>query len=277
MTPDTSTITLNDGRAMPRQGFGVWQIPNDETAKAVKEAVAAGYRLIDTAAVYGNEQGVGKAIREVEAPRESLFITTKLWNDSHGFDAALRAFDRSMGLLGLEKLDLYLIHWPAPRLDAYVDSWRALIRLREEGRVASIGVSNFNAQQIQRLAGETGVFPAVNQVELHPFFQQRALHEFHGAHDIVTEAWSPLGKGRILQERTLIAIAAKHGKSPAQIVLRWHLENGIVAIPKSITPARIRANFDLAGFELDDEDKARMASLDSPAGRVGPDPAHFPG
>ena len=277
MTPDKPTITLNDGHDMPRRGFGVWQIANNETAQAVKEAIGAGYRLIDTAAVYGNEAGVGKAIGQASVPREALFITTKLWNDSQGFDATLQAFDHSMRLLGLKKLDLYLIHWPAPRLDAYAESWRALIRLREEGRVASIGVSNFNAAQIQRLADETGILPAVNQIELHPFFQQTALRAFHGQHGIVTEAWSPLGKGRILEDRTLRAIAAKHGKTPAQIILRWHLENGIVAIPKSVTPARIRANFDIDGFELDAEDTTRIASLDKPSGRVGPDPAHFPG
>jgi 2,5-diketo-D-gluconate reductase A len=270
-------ITLNDGHDMPRQGFGVWQIANTETAQAVREAIGAGYRLIDTAAVYGNEAGVGRAISQAIVPREALFITTKLWNDSQGFDATLRAFDHSMKLLGLEKLDLYLIHWPAPRLDAYAESWRALIRLREEGRVVSIGVSNFNAAQIQRLADETGILPAVNQIELHPFFQQTALRAFHGQHGIVTQGWSPLGKGRILEDRTLRAIAAKHGKTPAQIILRWHLENGIVAIPKSVTPARIRANFDIGGFELGAEDTARIASLDTPGGRVGPDPAHFPG
>lgn len=277
MMHDPLKITLNDGHDMPRRGFGVWQIANGETAQAVKEAIAAGYRLIDTAAVYANEEGVGKAIRQASVPREALFITTKLWNDSQGFDETLRAFDRSIKLLGLEKLDLYLIHWPAPRLDLYVDSWRALIRLREEGRVASIGVSNFNGEQIQRLADDTGILPAVNQVELHPFFQQTALRAFHSQHGIVTQAWSPLGKGRILDDRTLRAIAAKHDRTPAQIVLRWHLENGVAAIPKSVTPARIRANFDIDGFELDAEDKARIASLDTPSGRVGPDPAYFPG
>ncbi len=275
--PIQPTIKLNDGHEMPRLGFGVWLISDADTPRAVKTAIDAGYRLIDTAAAYDNEAGTGKAVREASVPPEDLFVTTKLWNDNHGFDNALRAFDTSMKLLGLASIELYLIHWPVPRQDRYVDTWRALIRLREEGRVQSIGVSNFNAEQIQRLADETGVVPAVNQVELHPFFQQTALRSFHAQNGIVTEAWSPLGRAKILGDRTLGAIAQKHGKTPAQIVLRWHLDSGIVAIPKSSNPDRIRANIDILGFELDADDMAKIAALDDANGRVGPNPATFPG
>ena len=270
------SIKLNDGHEMPRIGFGVWQIVNAATADAVKAAIGAGYRLIDTAATYANEAGTGEAVREAAVPREELFVTTKLWNDSHGYDEALRAFDASMKLLRLDSLDLYLIHWPVPKLGRYVDTWRALVRLREEGRVKSIGVSNFNAEQIQRLADETGAVPAVNQVELHPMFQQTALRSFHAQHGIVTEAWSPLGRARILEDETIVAVARKHGRTPAQIVLRWHLDNGIVAIPKTVSPQRMRENIDIPGFELDGDDLARIARLDDTNGRVGPDPASFP-
>jgi 2,5-diketo-D-gluconate reductase A len=274
-TPQPS-IKLNDGHEMPRLGFGVWQIANAATTDAVKAAIGAGYRLIDTAAAYANEAGTGEAVRDAGVPREELYVTTKLWNDSHGHDEALRAFDASMGKLALDSLDLYLIHWPIPRLDRYVDTWRALVRLREEGRVKSIGVSNFNAEQIQRLADETGEVPAVNQVELHPMFQQTALRSFHAQHGIVTEAWSPLGRAKILEDATLVAVARKHGRTPAQVVLRWHLDNGIVAIPKSVSPQRMRENIDILGFELDGDDLARIARLDDAGGRVGPDPATFP-
>jgi len=270
-------LKLIDGHEIPQLGFGVWQIPNEDAAKTVGEAIDAGYRSIDTAAIYGNETGVGEGIRKAGVSREELFITTKLWNDSHGFDAALKAFEASAKRLGLQTVDLYLIHWPAPRLDAFVETWRAFIRLKEEGRTKSIGVSNFGASQLQRLAEETGVVPAVNQVELHPRFQQTALRAIHAAHGIATEAWSPLGQGRILEDKTLRAIAAKHGKTPAQIVLRWHLDSGIIAIPKSATAARIRENIDVFGFSLDADDLAGIAALDTPNGRIGPDPEHFPG
>ncbi len=278
MPPLVPTLKLNDGHDMPRLGFGVYQIADRNVPRALRTAAEAGYRLIDTAAVYGNEAGVGEGVRALSdsVPREELFITTKLWNDSHGFDRALRAFDQSIRLLGLDSVDLYLIHWPAPRQSLYVETWRALLRLREEGRVKSIGVSNFNAEQIQRLANETGVVPAVNQIELHPFFQQTALRAFHAQHGIATEAWSPLGKARILDNRMLAAIAAKHGKTPAQIVLRWHMDNGVVAIPKSETPARIAENIDIFDFQLDGDDMEKIAALDTSGGRTGPDPAHFP-
>jgi 2,5-diketo-D-gluconate reductase A len=271
------TLKLNDSHEMPGFGFGVWLIENRDTARAVGAAIDIGYRLIDTAAMYGNEQGVGEAVRKTEAPREALFLATKLWNDSHGFDAALRSFDASMNRLRLDRLDLFMIHWPVPGQDRYVETWRALIRLREEGRATSIGVCNFNAGQLQRLGDETGVFPAVNQVELHPFFQQTALRAFHAQNGIVTEAWAPLGRSRILEDKTLRGIAAKHGRSPAQIVLRWHIENGIVPIPKSADPARMRENFNILDFELDAEDLSRIAALDSGEGRIGPNPETFLG
>jgi 2,5-diketo-D-gluconate reductase A len=207
-------------------------------------------------------------------PREALFVVTKLWPDRQGFDAALKGFEASMARLRLTHVDLYLIHWPAPWLGRYVDTWRAFIRLREEGRTKSIGVANFSPEQIQRLADETGIVPAVNQVELHPFFQQTALRVFHAAHGIATQGYSPLDQGRILRDATLVAIAAKHGKTPAQIALRWHLETGVVPIPKSATPERIRANADIFGFELDTEDMAKIAGLDKATGRANPD--NFP-
>jgi diketogulonate reductase-like aldo/keto reductase len=265
-------LRLNDGHDIPQLGFGVWQIGNDEAAGLVRQAIEEGYRLIDTAAIYDNEEGVGAAVRSAGVPRAELFVTTKLWNDRHDFDSALRAFDESMARLKLDYVDLYLIHWPAPRRNAYVESWRALIRLRKEGRARSIGVSNFNADEIQRLVEEMGVAPVLNQVELHPFFQQTPLRSFHASHGIATEAWSPLGKGRILENAALRAIAAKHGRTVGQIILRWHLENGIIAIPKTATPARMRENLDILGFQLDADDLARIAELDQPNGRVGPSP-----
>jgi diketogulonate reductase-like aldo/keto reductase len=265
-------LRLSDGHDIPQLGFGVWQIGKDEAAGLVRQAIEAGYRLIDSAAIYDNEEGVGAAVRSAGVPRAELFVTTKLWNDRHGFDSALRAFDESMARLKLDYVDLYLIHWPAPRRNAYVESWRALIRLRKEGRARSIGVSNFNADEIQRLVEEMGVAPVLNQVELHPFFQQTPLRSFHASHGIATEAWSPLGKGRILENAALRAIAAKHGRTVGQIILRWHLENGIIAIPKTATPARMRENLDILGFQLDADDLARIAELDQPNGRVGPSP-----
>lgn len=265
-------ITLNNGNRIPQLGFGVWQVPTDVTESVVTEAIAAGYRSIDTAAVYQNEPGVGAAIAAATISRDELFITTKLWNSSHGYDEALRAFDKSMERLGLDYLDLYLIHWPAPKLDRYVDAWRALIELQRQGRVKSIGVSNFNTDHLQRIIDASGVAPSINQIELHPRFQQRALREFHRQHGIATEAWSPLGQGQLLDEPAIAALAKKYGKSPAQIILRWHLDNGIIAIPKSVTPSRIRDNLAVFDFRLDASDIALLATLDNPGGRIGPDP-----
>lgn len=266
------TIKLNDARTIPQLGFGVWQVPSDTTAAVVGAALAAGYRSIDTAAVYENEQGVGAAIKQGALPREQLFITTKLWNSRHGYDEALRSFDKSLSRLGLEYIDLFLIHWPAPRQNLYVEAWRALIELQRQGRVQSIGVSNFNIDHLQRIIDASGVVPVLNQVELHPRFQQKKLREFHTQHAIATEAWSPLGQGQLLEDVTVRAIAAKHQRSPAQIILRWHLDNGFIVIPKSVTPARIRENFAVFDFHLDADDIHQLNALDSADGRIGPDP-----
>ena len=238
----------------------------------VRTALAAGYRHIDTAAIYVNEAGVGEGLRASELDRGDVFVTTKLWNVDQGFDSTLNAFDHSVKRLGVDYLDLYLIHWPSPRRDLYVDTWRAMARLQADGRVRSIGVSNFNAEQLQRLVGETGVTPVLNQVELHPHFQQRALSETHAALGIATESWSPLGQGQALSDPVIAAIAARHGRTPAQIIIRWHLDTGHIAIPKSVTPTRIAENFDVFGFKLEAADLAAIAGLDSPDGRIGPDP-----
>jgi 2,5-diketo-D-gluconate reductase A len=273
--PTVPTIRLNDGRPMPQLGFGVWQVPNHEARSIVTEAISAGYRSIDTAAVYGNEEGVGEAVRAASVPREELFITTKLWNNNHGYDAALAAFDQSLARLKLDFVDLYLIHWPLPRGEAYLDAWRALIRLREDGRAKSIGVSNFTIPHLKRLMDETGVAPVLNQIELHPGFQQRELRGFHAEHGIATESWSPLGQGTLMTDETLAGIGRKYGKTPAQVILRWHLDNGLIAIPKSATLARIRENIDVFDFTLAPEDMRALAALDDKAGRVGPNPDFF--
>jgi 2,5-diketo-D-gluconate reductase A len=265
-------LVLRDGNSIPQLGLGVFQTPPDSTAAVVQTALAAGYRHIDTAAIYVNEVGVGEGLRASEVAREEVFVTTKLWNVDQGFDSALKAFDHSVQRLGLDVLDLYLIHWPSPRRDLYVDTWRALARLQADGRVRSIGVSNFNADQLRRIVDETGVTPVLNQVELHPFFQQRALIETHAALGIATESWSPLGQGRALSDPVIAAIAARHGRTPAQVIIRWHLDCGHIAIPKSVTPRRIAENFDVFAFKLEPADLAAIAGLDSPEGRIGPDP-----
>ncbi|MFF7214828.1 aldo/keto reductase [Streptomyces sp. NPDC008238] len=268
-------ITLNNGVTMPQLGFGVWQVPDDEAATAVATALEAGYRSIDTAALYRNEHGTGRAIAASGLPREELFVTTKLWNTDQGHDNALRAFDASLGKLGLDYVDLYLIHWPAPARGLYQETWRALEKIHADGRARAIGVSNFPVAHLQRLLDEGGVVPALNQVELHPHLPQGELRAFHAGHGIATEAWSPLGQGRgLLDEPALAAVAAKHGRTPAQVVLRWHLRLGNVVIPKSVTPSRIRENIDVFGFELDGEDLAAIDALDD-GGRLGPDPFSF--
>lgn len=263
------TQQLNDGRTIPQLGLGVYQTPEAETDAVVRAALEAGYRYIDTAKVYGNEEGVGRAVRECP---DWVFVTTKLWNPDQGYDAALAAFDASMKRLGLDELDLYLIHWPVPRLDRFVESWKALIRLREEGRVRSIGVSNFRIEDLERLLDETGVVPAVNQINLHPGFQQKALRAFHAQHDILTTSWSPLGQGAALSDPVIGRIAEKHGKTPAQTIIRWHIESGLNVIPKSANPARLTENLDVFDFALDDEDMRAIEALDRADGRIGPDP-----
>jgi len=266
------TVTLNDGAQMPQFGLGVWQTAPEQTAEVVKTAIEAGYRAVDTAAAYRNERGVGEGLKAAGAAAEAVFVTTKLWNENQGYDAALQAFDKSLERLGLPALDLYLIHWPSPHRNLYVESWKALVRLKQEGRAKSIGVSNFQPEHLERIIGETGVTPAVNQVELHPRFQQRALREVHARLGIATESWSPLGQGQLLSDPVVTAIAAKHGKTPAQVVIRWHLDNGLIVIPKSVTPSRIRENVAVFDFKLDADDLGRLASLDDAGGRIGPDP-----
>ncbi|GLY68068.1 aldo/keto reductase [Amycolatopsis taiwanensis] len=265
------TFTLNNGVSMPQLGFGVFQIPDEETTAAVATALEAGYRSIDTAAVYGNERGVGRAIADSGIPRSELFITTKLWNDDQGYDTALRAFDTSLDKLGLDHVDLYLIHWPTPARDRYLDTWRALEKLLADGRTRAIGVSNFQPAHLERLLEHTGITPAVNQVELHPALQQHELRAFHAEHGIATEAWSPLAKGRILGEEAIVTIAKAYGVTPAQVVLRWHLQTGNIVIPKSATAERIRENLDVFGFELTQADLTALAALDRGM-RTGPDP-----
>jgi len=268
-------LTLNNGVSMPQLGFGVFQVPAEETAETVAEALSAGYRGIDTAKAYGNEEGVAKAIRESGIAREDLFVTTKLWNDDHGYDQTLRAFDASLARLELDHLDLYLVHWPTPKRDTYVETWRAFEKLQADGRVRAIGVSNFQPAHLRRLVDETGTVPAVNQIELHPYLQQAELRGMHGDLGIATEAWSPLAKGGdLLGEQALVELADKHGRTPAQVVIRWHLQLGNVVIPKSVTPARIRENLDVFGFALDDEDIARLSTLERGL-RTGPNPDTF--
>jgi diketogulonate reductase-like aldo/keto reductase len=273
--PTIPTIPLNDGRPMPQLGFGVWQVTNHEAASIVGEALEAGYRSIDTAAIYGNEEGVGEAIRTSSIPREELFITTKLWNNNHGYDAALAAFDLSLERLKLDFVDLYLIHWPVAGSEAYLETWRALIKLKEDGRAKSIGVSNFMVPHLRRIIAETGVVPSVNQIELHPRFQQRELRVFHAGHGIATESWSPLGQGTLIADETITEIGRKYGKTTAQVILRWHLDNGLIAIPKSAMASRIRENVDVFDFTLDADDMSALEALDDKAGRIGPDPEFF--
>jgi len=268
-------IFLNDGHTLPQFGLGTWQIPDEDVAAVLQSAFAMGYRAIDTAAAYENERGVGEGIRRSDLPRQSLAITTKLANDCHGYDTALRAFDASLARLGLDYVDLYLIHWPLPMHDLYVETWKALIEIKNQGRARSIGVSNFNVEHIERLLDETGTVPAVNQIELHPRFQQKALRNFHADHGIATESWSPLGRATFLQDPVLGSLVRKHGKSPAQIVLRWHLDNGLIVIPKSVNAGRLRENIDVLDFNLDDDDVSKIAGMDRADGRTGPDPLTF--
>ncbi|MEV8062929.1 aldo/keto reductase [Streptomyces antimycoticus] len=264
-------LTLHTGLEIPQLGFGVFQVEDAQTTDVVLSAIEAGYRSIDTAAIYGNEAGVGRALATSGVPREELFLTTKLWNADQGYDSTLAAFEASVAKLGTAYVDLYLIHWPTPARDLYLDTWRALEKLLADGRTRAIGVSNFQPAHLRRLLDHSGVVPVINQVELHPYLQQGQLRDFHAQHKIATEAWSPLAQGALLQDPALAAIAQRHGKTPAQVVLRWHLQLGNVVIPKSVTPARIRENIDVFDFTLTPEDIEAINALDR-GRRTGPDP-----
>ncbi|MEU0375390.1 aldo/keto reductase [Streptomyces sp. NPDC006283] len=269
--PNIPTVTLNNGLEIPQLGFGVFQVDDEQTTDAVRSALEAGYRSIDTAAIYGNEAGVGRALAASGIDRGDLFVTTKLWNADQGHDSTLAAFDDSLTKLGLDYLDMYLIHWPTPARDLYLDTWRALEKLLADGRTRAIGVSNFQPAHLERLLDRSGIVPAVNQIELHPYLQQASLRAFHAEHGIATEAWSPLAQGALLQDPVLARIAQRHGRTPAQVVLRWHLQLGNVVIPKSVTPSRIRENRDVFGFTLTADDMDTLAGLDRGT-RTGPDP-----
>ncbi|MET7519420.1 aldo/keto reductase [Streptomyces sp. NPDC005480] len=271
MNNPVPTVTLNNGVEIPQLGFGVFQVPDDETTAAVTAALEAGYRSIDTAAIYGNEAGVGKALATSGIARDELFVTTKLWNAEQGYDATLKAFEASLDKLGLEYADLYLIHWPTPARDLYRESWKAIEKLAADGRIRAAGVSNFQPAHLKRLLEDANLVPAVNQIELHPGLQQNELRTVHAGLGIATEAWSPLAQGAVLGDAAITSIAARHGKSPAQVVLRWHLQLGNIVIPKSVTPTRIRENFDVFDFALSDDEMAAIAALDRGL-RTGPDP-----
>jgi 2,5-diketo-D-gluconate reductase A len=273
-TTTVPSLGLADGVEIPQLGFGVFQVPPDDTQEVVEEALAAGYRHLDTAAAYRNEAGVGAAIAASDIPREDVFVTTKLWNSEQGYDSTLRAFEKSLARLRLDRVDLYLIHWPMPSEGRYLDTWRAFERIQEQGLARSIGVSNFRIEDLRRLEAEVDYLPSVNQVELHPRLQQPELRAWHAEHAIATEAWSPLAQGALLSEPTIETIAAHQERTPAQVILRWHLQLGNIVIPKSVTPERIRENFDLFDFALSEDDMAAIARLDT-GERIGPDPANF--
>lgn len=268
------SVTLNDGNSIPRLGFGVYRISPSDTEPAVAAALAAGYRHIDTAALYGNEREVGRAVAASGLPRDEVYVVTKLWNADQGYDSTLTAFDTSMGRLGLDVLDLYLIHWPVPALGKFVDTFRALAHLRDQGRIRSVGVSNFAPGHLETLIDGTGIVPVVNQIELHPRFSQAELREVHARLGIATEAWAPLGQGSVLSHPTVTGVAQRCGKTPAQVVIRWHMQLGNIVIPKSVNPERIVSNFDVFDFELGTAEMAAISSLDDGA-RLGPDPRTF--
>jgi 2,5-diketo-D-gluconate reductase A len=266
-------LTLNDGTTIPQLGFGVFKVDPDETERIVTDALEVGYRHIDTAAIYGNEIGVGRAIAKSGIPRDELYVTTKLWNSDQGTQSAFDAIDLSLEKLGLESVNLYLIHWPRPDLDKYVESWHALEQIQERGQATSIGVSNFHENHLTRLIAESTVVPAVDQVELHPTFAQKPLREFLASKGIHTEAWGPLGQGKydLFGMAPVANAASAHGVTPAQVVIRWHLQSGIIVFPKSNSRERMAQNFDVFGFELTGDEMAAIDALDA-GNRVGADP-----
>ena len=276
MSYNVPNVKFNDGRTIPQLGYGVWQVEDEVAEKVVGTALETGYRHIDTAAIYGNEAGVGRAIANSDVAREDIFLTTKLWNSDQGYESAFEAFEASLEKLGTDYVDLYLIHWAKPQQSLYLDSWRALIELQKQGKVRSIGVSNFPEEQLREIIEETGVVPVIHQIELHPYFSQEALRAVHAEYGIATQAWSPLGNGSdLLQNPVLAEIAERHGATPAQVVLAWHLAKGTVAIPKSVTPSRIEENLASVNVKLTAEDIAAVDALSTPEGRIGADPANI--
>jgi 2,5-diketo-D-gluconate reductase A len=269
------TITLNNGVEIPQLGFGVYQVPPEETENAVRAALEVGYRHIDTAEMYGNEKGVGAGIRASGVPREEVFVTSKLNNGFHAHDDALKAFDGTLEALGSDYVDLFLIHWPLPGIDVdYVETWKALEEIYESGRAKSIGVSNFNAHHLRKLHGETEVVPAVNQIEVHPYLAQDELRAFNAEHQIATEAWSPIAQGKVLDDPTILRVAERYGKTASQVTLRWHVQRGDIVFPKSVTRSRVEENFDIFDFELSEDDLREITALDRNE-RTGPDPDTF--
>ncbi|ELY3456863.1 2,5-didehydrogluconate reductase DkgA [Cronobacter sakazakii] len=269
-------IKLHDGNLMPQLGLGVWQATNEDVVTAIHKALEVGYRSIDTAAAYKNEQGVGDVLKSAGVARDELFITTKLWNDDQ--KRPREALEESLEKLQLDYVDLYLMHWPVPAIDRYVEAWKGMIELQQEGLIKSIGVCNFNVEHLQRIIDETGVTPVINQIELHPLLQQRQLHAWNATHKIQTESWSPLAQGGegVFDQKIIRELADKYGKTPAQIVIRWHLDSGLVVIPKSVTPTRIAENFNVWDFRLDKDELSEIAKLDQ-GKRLGPDPEQFGG
>jgi 2,5-diketo-D-gluconate reductase A len=267
----TARMKLSDGNSIPSLGLGVYKVPNYDVAPLIHEALSAGYRLIDTASMYGNEEGVGDALAATDVPREQITVATKFWMDDLGFENTLAAAKRSLSALRLEYLDLYLIHWPAPQRDLYVESWKAMEMLKRDGLVRSIGVCNFHAEHLQRIMDSSDETPVMNQVELHPWLTQEALKAFHDEHGVVTQAWSPLARGQILEDATLTSLARDYGVSVAQLVIRWHLQRGISVIPKSLSPERIRSNTEVFGFEIPSEHMSLISSLNRDY-RTGVDP-----
>ncbi|WP_417251747.1 aldo/keto reductase [Castellaniella sp.] len=275
MASNQPYLTFHDGRRIPQLGLGTWKLTGEATVPAIKAAVETGYRAIDTAYIYGNETEVGQGIAQCGVPREELFITTKLWNNRHHREDAKQALQESLDRLQLDYVDLFMIHWPVPKENHYLDAWEALIQLHDDGRAKSIGVCNFQMEHLQQLLDKTGVLPVVNQIELHPYLQQTALSAYHEDHGILTQAWSPLGQGQILQDPVILEIAHQAQASPAQVVLRWHMQKRHIAIPKSAHPERIRENFNIWSLLLDDATMQRIAGLDNETGRIGPDPDRF--